>query len=33
MRIFVRRFKRKGGDGGAPGDYDDLFEKIAKATG
>ena len=33
MRAFVRRFKRKGGDDGTPGDYDDLLAKLQKATG
>ena len=33
MRAFVRRFKRKGGDGGKPGDFDDLFDKLVKAAG
>ena len=33
MRAFVRRFKRKGGDGGKPGDYDELFGKLSEAMG
>ena len=33
MRKFVRRFKRKGGEGGNPGDFDELFDKLLKATG
>ena len=33
VRAFVRRFKRKGGDEGKPGDYEELFEKLTKAGG
>ena len=32
MRKFVRRFKRKGGEGGKPGDIDQLIEDL-KACG
>ena len=28
MRTFVRRFKRKGGDAGKPGDIDKLIEEL-----
>ena len=33
LRKCVRHFKRKGGDGGKPGDYDELFGKLLKASG
>ena len=33
MRKCVRYFKRKGGDGGKPGDYDELFGKLLEASG
>ena len=28
LRAHVRRFKRKGGDGGKPGDFDELFNEL-----
>ena len=33
LRKWVRHFKRKGGDGGKPGDYDESFGKLLKASG
>ena len=33
MRAFMRRFKRKGGADGKPGDFEDLFDKLVKAAG
>ena len=33
LRKCVRHFKRKGGDGGKPGDYDELFGKLFEASG
>ena len=33
MRAFVRRFKRKGGADGKPGDFEDLYDKLVKAAG
>ena len=28
MRHTLKRWKRKGGEGGTPGNYDELFEKL-----
>ena len=33
MRAFVRHFKRKGGEDGKPGDYEELLDKLSKASG
>ena len=33
MRAFLRHFKRKGGEDGKPGDYEELLGKLSKATG
>ena len=29
MRAMLKRWKRKGGEGGGPGNYDKLFEKLS----
>ena len=31
MRKFVRHFKRKGGDGGEPGNFDEFIKNLLKA--
>lgn len=33
LRKFVKRFKRKGGDGGKPGDIDELISELVGVLG